>query len=104
MLDTSDRAIFNHGYDPSMGTTGFSVDVNDAAPTIVLIFDKERRGFLITNVGPATVYCSLTTEVSPDLYSFRLRPHGIFGMSGYGGIVTAICDGGSAELYVTDVH
>ncbi len=105
MLDTSDRDIFQSGYDPSMGTTGFSVDVGDTVPALVLSFDKTRRAFIITNAGAAAVYCSLTTEVSLNQYSFKLSAGKFFSMDHYGGIVTAICGQGNAtELYITDIH
>ncbi len=105
MLDTSDRDVFNSGNDPAMGTSVFSVDVGSSQPAIVLIFDKNRRSFIIKNSGPETVYFSLTTEVSPELYSFSLRPGRFLSMDHYGGVVVAICDlNQTAKLYITDVH
>ncbi len=104
MLDTSDRAVFNSGYDPAMGTTGFSVDVSDAK-SVLCAFNSARRQLILTNAGAGIVYISLTANVSEDLYSLRLRPNAFVAVSDYGGTVTAICEAGqTSKIYVTDVH
>ncbi len=104
MLDTSDRAVFVSGYDPSMGTEGWGVNIDDHI-TIVFPFDEKRRQFCITNAGNSKAYISLTPFVSNNLYTLSLNPHAYMTMDNYGGIVTAICNTeNTTVLYVTNSH
>src|SRR5260221_5176282 len=104
MLDTSDKAVFESGYDASLGTSNFGLTITDTK-AIVLVWDKVRRNFILANAGITPIYISLTPKVTPDLYTLKLRANGIFAMDNYGGIVTASCGTGpSSKLYITDVH
>lgn len=104
MLDTSDREVFNSGYDAALGTVGFEATITDNL-SVIFSFDKKRRQFILFNGGDEVVYVGFTLDVSPNLFSLRLLPRGLVGLDKYGGLVTAVCDAGkSSQLYVTDIH
>src|SRR5260221_12518298 len=72
------------------------VSVSDI-PTLILIENPNRKGYILQNIGNSKVYISLTNSVSTTIYSFYLSSGAIVA-DAYSGFITGIIDIGMTNL------
>ncbi len=100
MLDTSDKEALASS--PAMGAVGSVISVSTDS-VLLLAFNPARKGLVVRNTALGGLWVHLGAIAAPFVSTFRLGTNRFLSMGEYGGVVSAVYENGSGNVYVTEI-